>query len=127
MKGISLNEAIEKSGINISDLAAENKKKRDRELAEIVKKLDLIISVEILRILQGPISKDFWISGWYNNEKEITSLYSDFTVKFSATTGVVHIKLADKDWDWKGYGIKEEKPIPSPAPQKKNSLFSFLR
>ena len=107
--GITLKEAIDKSEINILDLEAENKRKKDELLNEVIEKLDKLISVNILTILQKPINVSFPIDGLYVYDNEISNMYKDFTVKFSSHGKSVSVKLSDKDWDWQGYGIKEYK------------------
>jgi hypothetical protein len=122
--GISLKEAIDKSEININDLEAENKKKKEDLLKEVAEKLDKLISINILTILQKPVNITFPIDGLYNYDKEISAMYTDFTIYFSAWSRSVSIKLSEKDWDWKGYGIKDEPIVNN---DNKKSIFSFWK
>jgi hypothetical protein len=107
MIGILLKEAIEKSEININDLQAENQRKKEELLKQAVENLDKLISINILEILQKPVNFPFQSIGIIDYYDEISSMYTDFTICFSSWTTTVSIKLADKDWDWKGYGIKD--------------------
>lgn len=120
---ITLQEAIDNSEININELAAENEKQKEFLLGEIVMKLDKLISVNILTILQKPINRILPIDGFYNCDNEIIEMYKDFSITFSSWSRSVSIKLADKDWDWKGYGIKDN-DIKKRSKQK--GIFGFL-
>ena len=75
------------------------------------------------------------IDGFYNCDNKIIELYKDFSLDFSAYSRSVSIKLADKDWDWEGYGIKRiigKDPIKNQPSnfsnlKKKCSVMKFVR
>lgn len=84
-----------------------------------INKLDEWLKLNIYEVLKAP-QYIFWKVGWPPSEihKDIESNYPDFTIKFVLMDETVRIKLADKDWDWDGYGIKpieilEHKPKPN--------------
>ena len=59
---------------------------------------------------------------YYFDTKYIENRYKDFTVQpmGSIWHTSVRIKLAEKDWDWNGYGIKPAPYLPPPPPPKKS-------
>jgi hypothetical protein len=107
-KGISLKEAIEKSETFTKEYIAEKEKKKNEIIKEACERLDKIISMNINTILTKPVSPYFDVFDILRYEKEISEMYNDFTISFSMHGNCVYIKLADKDWDWDGYGIKKE-------------------
>jgi hypothetical protein len=121
---ITLNEAIEKGPILKKEIDDEKQKAKDNFLIEAKEKIDRIIALNIDEILKRPIEvpTDLNCSRLYNYIEDIDKMYQDFTIDthwgpFGIGKGCVQIKLADKDWDWKGYGIKEQ-PVIQPEIKK---------
>ena len=128
---ITLNEAIEKSPILKKEIDDEKQKEKENFLIEAKQKIDRIISLGIYEILKHPIEVQTDLNGirLYNYIEDIDKMYQDFTIDaiwgpFGIGKGSVKIKLADKDWDWKGYGIKEQ---PIANNHKKLSLIEKLK
>ena len=121
---ITLNEAIEKSPILKKEIDDEKQKQKEIFLGEAVEKIDRIIALSIDEILKGPVDVPTDINSTllFNYVEDINKMYQDFTIDtrwgpFGMGAGCVRIKLADKDWDWKGYGIKEQ-PVIQPEIKK---------
>jgi hypothetical protein len=114
---ITLQEAIEKSPSAIEENKMKEELLKEVFYLECINELDRLIKINLPEILTKPIVIFFPIPYNYDEAKDISEMYVDFTIKFSPWEQSVSIKLADKDWDWKGYGIKNEvvnKPEPKP-------------
>ncbi len=103
MKAITLKEA-EKFDIKKynSDLAI----KRDKEDLIYIESINSIICTRLDDIKKGPISVSFG-PVCLDKIERLKEKYTDFTLSYSSWSPSLSIKLSDKDWDWKGYGIKE--------------------
>jgi hypothetical protein len=134
---ITLNEAIEKSPILLKEIyddlriEKENRLKEEAEEKEIflkqaVEHIDRLIALDIARIKRRPVDIATNLSDTllYKYSKEINEMYSDFTIEtykgaWGMGAGHIRVKLAGEDWDWQGYGIKQE-PI-----DRENKKLSF--
>ena len=106
-KGITIQEAIDKSESYIKALDDENQNKKEKKIKEICETLNKIIAINIQEIIKKPVTVYFKYERAWAYEKEISEMYKDFTIYFQYHDDYVRIKLADKDWDWNGYGKKE--------------------
>jgi len=106
---ITLQEAIEKSPSVIKEEEARNMQEKESLYNEITNMLDKIIAYNLPKILIKPIVVTWFLPTNIKEAKEVASMYSDFTIEFRNWETSVSIKLADKDWDWGGYGVKEVK------------------
>ena len=135
---ITLNEAIEKSPILLKEIyenlriEKENRLKEEAEekeifLKEAVEHIDRLIALDIAKIKRRPvdIATDLSDKLLYKYSKEINEMYTDFTIEtykgpFGMGERNIRVKLAGEDWDWQGYGIKQE-PI-----DYENKKLSFI-
>jgi hypothetical protein len=135
---ITLNEAIEKSPILLKEIydnlriEKENRLKEEAEekeifLKEAVEHIDRLIALDIAKIKRRPvdIATDLSDKLLYKYSKEINEMYTDFTIEtykgpFGMGERNIRVKLAGEDWDWQGYGIKQE-PI-----DHENKKLSFI-
>jgi hypothetical protein len=135
---ITLNEAIEKSPILLKEIydnlriEKENRLKEEAEEKEIflkkaVEHIDRLIALDIAKIKRRPvdIATDLSDKLLYKYSKEINEMYTDFTIEtykgpFGMGERHIRVKLAGEDWDWQGYGIKQE-PI-----DHENKKLSFI-
>ena len=135
---ITLNEAIEKSPILLKEIydnlriEKENRLKEEAEEKEIflkkaVEHIDRLIALDIAKIKRRPvdIATDLSDKLLYKYSKEINEMYTDFTIEtykgpFGMGERYIRVKLAGEDWDWQGYGIKQE-PI-----DHENKKLSFI-
>lgn len=121
---ITLKQAIE---LNPMALLSEEEQKRietEKEIEYYTKIIDEFIARNVHKIMKHPLS--FYMESFpqYPIDKKIIELYKDFTILFSRHSQYALIKLAEKEWDWKGYGIKEvEEKREQP---KKKSFFLKL-
>jgi hypothetical protein len=123
---ITLNEAIEKSPILLKEIydnlriEKENRLKEEAQekeifLKEAVEHIDRLIALDIARIKRRPVDIATYLSDklLYKYSKEINEMYTDFTIEtykgaWGMGAGHIRVKLAGEDWDWQGYGIKEQ-------------------
>lgn len=79
---------------------------RQHLINDLVIKLNNIITERIEEIKIKPIVGYLQTLDFITVQNEINALYPEFAI-LSGGHSSVSIKLADKDWDWLGYGIKE--------------------
>lgn len=93
--------------------------------------IDNFIGINYAELLKRPMIcriPDLYCDGdMYLYIKEIEGRYKDFTVQLMGSVYYtsIRIKLADKDWDWNGYGIKPTPTLQPPTTTKK-SFFKKL-
>ena len=86
--------------------------------------VDNFIGINYLELLKNPMIckiPALYCDGYMHLYiHEIENRYKDFTVQLmgSIFNTSIRIKLADKDWDWNGYGIKPTPYTPPPPPKK---------
>ena len=106
---ITLKEAIEKSPSAIEENKMKEELLKEVFYLECINELDRLIKINLPEILIKPISIYFSIPCNYEEKQDLIKMYKDFTIDFSNWEQAVSIKLADKDWDWSGYDVKEVK------------------
>lgn len=123
---ITLNEATEKGPILLKEIydkkriekenrLKEEAKEKEIFLEEALEHIDRLIALDIQRIKRRPvdIATGLCEKLLYKYSKEINQMYSDFTIEtykgaWGMGAGHIRVKLAWEDWDWQGYGIKQE-------------------
>lgn len=123
---ITLKEAEEQYPEVIRRKQYEESVEYNRELKAIIKDIDREIILNLDKLKTKPIRFDYPnLSVKLKND--IEKNYSDFTVDYLFRSEAFIVKLADKDWDWGGYGIKttprnEVKEDPKP----KKTIFNLF-
>lgn len=101
--------------ITIKEALDYNDKMLTKSLEDICDFIDNFIVTNILELLTKPmiirIPSEYCNGRIQPYIKDIEIRYKEFTVQFMGSISYtsIRIKLADKDWDWNGYGIKNEK------------------
>jgi len=86
-------------------------KKRNEELLNLSLEIEGVILFNLKTISERPISVRLRSSDIHIYISEIKELYPSFTIEIMPIIGTLLIKLADKEWDWHGYGIKDVKIV----------------
>jgi len=107
-------------------------KKRNEELLNLSLEIEGVILFNLKTISERPIAVSLRSSDIHIYLSEIKELYPSFTIEIMPIIGTVLIKLADKEWDWGGYGIKDVEIVNNKVEKKNwfkvitNKAFCFV-
>ena len=121
MKPITYNEALKKRTVFAEEMQEKLRQESEAAKNNMIKEMNDFILGNFETLNQKPMHFNYCTKNIHNVYKEIQSLYTDFTVIICPENFVVSIKLADKDWDWQGYGIKPTEPACNR--RRKKSIF----
>lgn len=103
----------------------EREERKLKVLQSIRNELDKQISLNIHTIIIQPCYLYLSVDFSSDDMLELKQEYIDFTIEFYPPhyRNTISIKLADKDWDWGGYGIKNE----APKEEHKKKIFNWFK